>query len=75
MKKVNIFALIAIMWFVLFLAVVFVVPAVGSSSQISWTVPAGVTKIRVTSTLDGDQVLSRKISVEPGQKFTVEVVE
>ena len=49
--------------------------AVTNLEDLNLTVPAGVTKIRVVSTLGDDTVMNVKINVKPGQKFKIEVVE
>jgi len=49
--------------------------AIAQLEDLKLTVPEGVSKIRVISTIGDDQVMNVKINVKPGQKFRIEVVE
>ena len=47
----------------------------GTDREMSWTVPEGVSKIKVISSKDGDPLFSTTINVQPGQKFTVKAID
>lgn len=49
--------------------------AEGTERGISWTVPEGVSKIKVISIKDGDQIFNTTINVQPGQMFIVKAVK
>jgi hypothetical protein len=46
--------------------------AKGTDREMSWTVPEGVTKIKVISV---DPDFTTTLSVQPGQKFTIKAVD
>ena len=50
-------------------------PVVAEQSTWTWTVPAGVTKIKVVSERGDNTVLSTTFNVVPGQTFNVEAVQ
>jgi len=41
----------------------------------NWTVPQGVTRISVESTVDGSAVIDTTFNVKPGQKFKVAAIQ
>lgn len=46
-----------------------------SKDSVSWTVPAGISKIRVQSrSRDGVEIIDTHFSVKPGQTFNISVV-
>lgn len=47
----------------------------GTDREMSWTVPEGVSKIKVISTKNGDPLFSTTINVQPGQTFTVKAID
>lgn len=49
--------------------------AIANLEDLKLTVPEGVTKIRVVSTLGDETIMNVKINVKPGQKFRFEVIE
>jgi len=51
------------------------IAAVTNLEDLKLTVPDGVTKIRVISTLGDETIMNVKINVKPGQKFRFEVIE
>lgn len=48
--------------------------AVAGQSEWTWTVPAGVDKIKVKSHRNGETIMNYTFAVEPGQTFKLEVV-